>query len=289
MAKKNKWLFESSFVPFDSVDVKVGLKIKKRLYSGRSPFQKIEVFDTYTFGRVLVLDGIFQTSEKDEFVYHEMICHLPMFYHKNPQKTLIIGGGDGGALEEVLKHPIERVWMMEIDKKVIEVSQKYLPAISQGAFNFKKAEVIVGDGHKLIKNYRNFFDVIILDLSDPWGPAEKLISTSFYRNVKKSMKKDGVVSVQSGSLRSQLDLVLMISKRLKKVFSSVKIHRAPVALYGTGDFSFTLAANINLEKPDLSKIKRRFKKLSSRVKYYSPEIHQSSGILPKYLKNLFIP
>ena len=285
-AKKNNWLFESYTIPYDDIDEKVALKVKKKLYFGKSPYQKIEVYDTYSFGRVLVLDGIFQASEMDEFIYHEMLCHLPLFSCKSPKKVLIIGGGDGGSLKEVLKHPIEKVWMVEIDGKVIEVSKKYLPSISKGAFSSRKAEIIVGDGLKFIKNYNNFFDVIILDLSDPIGPAKKLISLDFYKDVKRALKKKGVLSVQSGSTTVQLKLVETIYKRLKKVFPSVEVHRACVPLYQAGEYSFTVAANFDLRKISLADLEKKFKKLSLKTKYYLPEIHLSSRVKPRYLKNL---
>jgi len=281
--KKEKWLYETLEVPFDNVDVKHGPKLKKKLYSGKSPYQKIEVFDTFGFGKILVLDGIFQTSEKEEFVYHEMLCHLPMFYHKNPKKVLIVGGGDGGALEEVLKHPVERVWMVEIDKKVIDVSKKYLPSISRGAFRNKKAEIVIDDGSEFIKNYKNFFDVIILDLSDPGGPAQQLISLKFYKNIKKTLKKGGVISVQGGCFFYQMKLVSIIFRRLRKIFSSVVIHRAPVVLYGVGELNFTIASDINLRKISKKDIERKFKKLKLDLKYYNPDIHFASAVLPKYL------
>jgi spermidine synthase len=284
--KKNNWLFESPDVPFDTSETESVLKIKKKIYSGRSPYQKIEVFDTFSFGRILVLDGIFQTSEKDEFIYHEMLCHLPMFYCPNPKKVLIIGGGDGGALEEVLKHPVEKVWMVEIDKKVIEVSKKYLPSISRGAFNSKKVEIIIGDGLEFIKKFKNFFDVIILDLSDPWGPARQLISLKFYNDVKKALREKGVIAVQSGSITTQPKLVSTIYKRLKKIFPSVEVHRASVPLYGIGEYSFTLASRLNLKRINLVDLKRKFNKLRLKTNYYLPEIHLSSRTQPKFLRKL---
>jgi spermidine synthase len=281
--KKEKWLFQTSNIPYDPNIVKDGIQIKKKLYSGRFPCQKIEVFDTYAFGRVLVLDGIFQTSEKDEFIYHEMLCHLPMFYHPNPQKVLIIGGGDGGALEEILKHPVEKVWMVEVDVKVIEVSKKYLSSISKGAFKSEKTEVIIGDGLEFIKKYKNFFDVIILDLSDPWGPARQLISLKFYQDIKKALKKGGIISVQGGCLFDQIRLASIVFHRLKKVFSSVLIHKAPVLLYGSGELNFTVASDVNLKKVTLKEIEGKFKKLNLDLKYYRPKIHFASAVLPKYL------
>lgn len=278
--KKNNWFFESSSIPYNTVGIKIGFKIKRKLDSTKSPFQKIEIYDTFSFGRALFLDGILQTIEKDEFIYHEMLCHLPLFSHPNPKRVLIVGGGDGGALEEVLKHKIEKVWLVEIDKKVIEFSQKYLFSISKGAFEDKRTEIIIGDGKEFIKNYQNFFDVIILDLSEPLGPAKDLISLKFYRRLKKTLKKNGLISVQSGSFDAQPKLVALIYKRLKKIFPSVKIHRAFVPSY-VGEWGFTIASENDLEKLSFKNLEKKFKKLNLNLKYYSPEIHFASGVLPK--------
>lgn len=281
--QKNNWLFQTSNIPYDYNTVKNALKIKKNLYSGHSRYQKLAVYDTLAFGRVLVLDGIFQTSEKEEFIYHEMLSHPAMFYCGRPKKVLIIGGGDGGILEEVSKHPVGKVWMVEIDKKVIEISKKYLPSISKGVFENKKTEIIIGDGIKFIKNYKNFFDVIILDLSDPWGPACKTISLKFYQGVKRALKKNGVISVQGGCLFGQIKLASLIFHRLKKVFSSVLIHKAPVLLYDIGEQSFIVASDINLKRISFKQIERKFKKLNLALQYYNPKIHFASAVLPEYL------
>lgn len=280
--KRNEWFFEDP-VPYDVSNAAIGIKIKKKLYTGKSPFQKIELYDTYDYGKILVLDGILQTSEKDEFVYHEMLCQVPMFLHKNPQKVLIIGGGDGGSLEEVLKHKIEKVWMVEIDKKVVDLSRKYLPAISKGAFKNKKAEIIVGDGKEFIKRYDNFFDVIILDLSDPAGPAEDLISLDFYKDVKKALKKNGLVSIQSGSLDDQIKLVATIFKRIKKIFPAAEIRRAVIPSYWE-EYSFIIGSTADLKKITFKDIEKKYKKLKLDLRFYSPEIHFVSKVFPKYLE-----
>lgn len=282
LSKKEKWFFEGK-LPFNVSDIKIGIKIKKKLYSDKSPFQKIEVYDTYAYERILVLDGIVQTSEKDEFIYHEMLCQVPMFLHKNPKRVLIIGGGDGGALEELLKHKVEKIWMAEIDKKVIEISRKYLPSISKGAFENKKTEVIIGDGKEFIKRYNDFFDVIILDLSDPKGPAKDLISLNFYKDVKRALKKEGMVSIQSGSFTCQPKLVSTIFCRIKKIFPFAEIHRAVVPCYQAGEYSFTIGSKANLKKVSFEDIEKKYKKLKLNLRYYSPEIHFASKVLPKYL------
>jgi spermidine synthase len=281
--KKNEWYFED-YVPHDEGGRVVGLKIKKKLYSGKSIYQKIDFYDTYSFGKILTLDGILQTSEKDEFVYHEMMCHIPMFLHKNPKKVLIIGGGDGGSLEEILKHNVEEVKMVEIDEKVVELSKKYLPSISKNAFKDKRAELIIGDGKAFIEKNINAFDVIVLDLSDPEGPAKELISLDFYKNVKKCLKDGGVLSIQSGSFSTQPKLVSTIYNRIKKVFPFYEIHRGVVFSYQAGEFSFIIASKENINSIKKNQLEKRFKKSKLNLKYFSPDMYFSSKVLPKFIK-----
>ena len=280
--KKSQWFFEET-VPGILPTIKTGIKVKKKIFSRKSPFQKLEVFDTLPFGRILVLDGIIQLSKCDEFIYHEMLTHPAMFYHPNPKKILIIGGGDGGVLREVLRHPIEEVYLVDIDKKVIEISQKYLPFVSKGAFRNKKARIFVEDGIKFVKNYKNFFDVVIIDSTDPLGPSLGLFSKNFYQNVFKALTKNGVLSIQSGCLFEQFLHLKKILEKIKKIFPSLKIHKACVpCLQCSNEYSFTVAAKSDLRKVTLKDIEKRFKKLKSGLKYYNPEIHFSSVVLPKY-------
>ena len=282
--KKNQWFFEET-VPGILDTIRTGIRIKKKVFSGKSSFQKLEVYDTFPFGRMLVLDGIIQLSKCDEFIYHEMLTHPAMFYHPNPKKVLIIGGGDGGVLREVLRHPIEEVYLVDIDKKVIEISQKYLPFVSKGAFRNKKARIFVEDGIKFVKNYKNFFDVVIIDSTDSLGPSLGLFSKNFYQNVFKALTKNGVLSIQSGCLFEQFLHLKKILEKIKKIFPSLKIHKACVpCLQCSNEYSFTVAAKSDLRKVNLKDIEKRFKKSKLNLKYYNPEIHFSSTILPKYLK-----
>lgn len=280
-----KLIFETGGIPFDDSAMVSTIEVSKKIYSGKSKYQKIEIYDSLGLGKVLILDGVFQTSEKEEFIYHEMMAHLPFFYFlnnsKTPKNVLIIGGGDGGILEEVLKHKTEKVFMVEIDEKVISVSKKYLSSISRGAFSDRRTELIIQDGKKFIKNYKNFFDIIILDLSDPWGAARGLISEKFYIDVREALAEKGVISIQSGSFDCQLKLVSLISKRLKKFFPSVKMHMAAVPLYGSGEYSFSVAANFDLDKKfNIEKMKTISDPLKPKLRYWSPEIHLASAVLP---------
>lgn len=285
--KKGEWFFESGdTVPFDETETKIGIKIKRKIVEKRSKHQKIQIFDACDFGKILVLDGILQTAEKSEFVYHEMLCHPPLFSFRSPKKVLIIGGGDGGSLEECLKHPIDKAVMVEIDEDVVNVCKKNLSSISKEAFKDGRSEIIIGDGKKYIRECREKFDAIIIDLSDPAGPARNLISLNFYKSLKNILREGGVVSVQSGSFFCQPKLVRTIWRRIAKVFSYVQIRKAVVPEYHAGEYAFITASEKSLEKIKMDEIKENLEKGFSDLKYYNPEIHFSSSILPKHLKNI---
>lgn len=278
---RNNWFCEK-LLPGESDYPRIMYKIKRKVFSGKSPYQKIEVFDVYRFGRILVLDGIIQLGQFDEFIYHEMISHLPLFYHPNPQKVLIIGGGDGGTLREVLKHPLRGAYLVDIDRKVIEISQKYLSFVSNRAFRDKRSKIFFEDGIKFVKKYKNYFDVIIIDSTDPGGPSLPLFGASFYRNVCRALKENGIMIAQSGSFLEQFSQIKKIVQRLKNSFAFIKMHRAAIPTYGWAEFSLILASKkINLDKANFKKIKARYKKSNLKTKYYSPEIHFASGVLPK--------
>lgn len=281
--KKNQWFFEETIPGILDV-LKTGLKIKKRIFTAKSPYQRLEVIDTFPFGRILVLDGIIQLSQIDEFIYHEMLVHPAIFSHPCPKKVLIIGGGDGGVLREVLRHPIQEVYLVDIDRKVIEVSQKYLPFVSRGAFLDKRARIFIEDGIKFIKKYKNFFDVIIIDSTDPLGPSLRLFSKNFYQDIFKALTKNGVLSVQSGCLFEQFFHLKKIFEKLKNFFPFIKIHKACVPCFQcSNEYSFTVASKFDLRKITLKDVEKKFQKLNLDLKYYSPEIHFSSVVLPEYL------
>lgn len=285
MKMKNQWFFEKT-IPGILDEVKTGIKIKKKIYSGKSAYQKIEVFDTFLFGKMLVLDGIIQLSQIDEFIYHEMLVHPAMFCHQKPKKVLIIGGGDGGALKEVLKHPIQEVYLVDIDKKVIEISQKYLPFVSKGAFKDKRVRILIEDGIKFVRKYKNFFDIIILDSTDPSGPSLNLFHYKFYQDIFKALTKNGVLIIQSGCVFEQFTHLKSIYNKLKKLFSWVEIQKACVpCLQCSNEYSFTLALKSASQKPSYKNIKQRSKKLNLDLKYYNPEIHFASTVLPRYLED----
>lgn len=280
---KKSWYFESlDLYP----EVTLGYQIEKKLFSKKSRWQKIEIYQTDRFGKILFLDGITQTTEKDEFIYHEMIVHVPFLLHSDSKKVCIIGGGDGGALREVLKHPVKEAHLVEIDKEVIKVAEKFLPKINQGAFKNPRAKIHIADGIKFIKNSPNEFDIIIIDSSDPIGPAKGLFSLKFYQDAFQALKKDGIFVAQSGSSFLQEKELRNNFWHAQKVFPYAKVYLAAIPTYYGGFYGFVLGSKkINLEKIKLEQIERKYQRLKLKTKYYSPQIHLASFILPNYLKN----
>ena len=187
-------------------------KSRRPLFRGRSRFQRIDVFENDAFGRVLFLDGLVQTTEKDEFFYHEMLVHPALLRHPRPRRVLIIGGGDGGALREVLRHPVERATLVEIDGRVIDVCKAHFgwlrPALRDG-----RAEIVVGDGNAFLETSGELFDVILVDSSDPVGPSTVLHQRAFYAKVKRALRPGGIAAAQAGALLFHLD-----SHRRKNAF-----------------------------------------------------------------------
>lgn len=259
------------------------LKIKQLIYSTESPFQRIDILDTYEYGKMLVLYGSIMVTEKDEFVYHEMISHIPLFTHPNPKDVLIIGGGDGGTLREVLKHKdVERATMVEIDEMVVKVCKEYLPTIGT-EFNNPKAKLIFEDGALFLKKgYK--FDVIIVDGSDPIGPAEVLFQREFHQNAYNCLKDDGIFITQSESPLYHRDTVKKVYKNLKSIFPIVKMYIAHIPTYPSALWSFAFCSK--KYDPLLNFRKDEYEALNLNTKYYNSDIHFASFVLPNFVKEL---
>jgi len=274
------WFFED-FTPGESTTSTWGVEIKKKIYSGKSKFQDFFIFDTKEFDKIWALDGLVQLSTRHEHVYHEMLTHPAFFYHKNPQKVLIIGGGDGGVLREAVKHPVKEIFLVDIDKKAIEVSKKYLPTVSEGAFNDKRLKIFNEDALKFIKNFQNYFDIIIDDLTDPTGPSLVLWGTAFYKDISKALKEDGVASFQTAYLKEKF--AKKSREKIKEVFPFFKIHKAFVGCFPFDEHTFSFGSKkINFNRFSFKEINKKFKKLNLKTKYYSPEIHFASTVFPRY-------
>jgi spermidine synthase len=268
-------------------NVETRYRIKAVLYDEKSEFQHIQLVDTYEYGKMLLLDGIVQTTEKDEFFYHEMMVHVPMLSHPDPKKVLIIGGGDGGVLREVLRHTqVEKATMVEIDSNVVDFSEKYLPFINNGAFEDKRAELIFADGSDYVEKTGDIYDVIVVDSPDPTGPAKVLFSEKFYFQVHRLLNPDGIMVCQTGSLQMQADEQKQAYKVLKNIFTFVAFYVYSVPTYIGGLFSSVFCSeNINPKNIHFDEIQTKVNDIPLETTYYNPGIHIGSFHLPEFFKN----
>ena len=261
------------------------LRIDKLYLEQRTEHQHLLIFENAAFGRVMTLDGIVQTTEKDEFIYHEMLAHLPILAHGNAKRILIIGGGDGGMLREVVKHKtVTHITQVEIDDQVIEMSKQYLPNHSQGAFNDSRWHLVIQDGMAFVRESDQMFDVIIIDSTDPIGPGEILFSSDFYAACKQRLNSGGVIVTQNGVVFIQTDEVVNTAKRLQPLFQDWHFYGAAVPTYVGGIMAFGWASdNVSLRQVELSTLQQRYAAAKLQTRYYNPEIHQAAFALPQYV------
>lgn len=260
-------------------------RIDKVYFENKTEHQHLMIFHNAALGRVMVLDGVVQTTEKDEFVYHEMMAHVPLLAHGKTRQVLIVGGGDGGMLREVLKHrTVEQVTMVEIDNAVIEMAKEYLPNHSQGAFDDPRANIVIADGMDFVRDTGQRFDVIISDSTDPIGPGEILFTDDFYAQCKRILNPGGIVVTQNGVAFFQLDEVRTTANRLSHHFSDTTFYSAAVPTYYGGIMTFAWGSNdAAMRNVDLQTLQHRLKSSGISTRYYTPEIHQASFALPRYI------
>lgn len=261
---------------------RLGLRVKSTLFSGKSTYQQVEVVDTVGFGRVLVIDGVFMTSEYDEFLYHEMLVHPAMTTAPSIERVLVVGGGDGGTVREVLRHPeVKQCVMIEIDELVVEASKRFLPGIGT-AWDDPRLDLRFIDGIEYVKQSTDEkYDVILLDGTDPVGPGAVLFDESFYRGCKRMLVEDGVMALQSESPLLMVDLFVETQHKLRRLFSEVHPYLGPVPLYGTGTWSWTWCSDTG---EPLRPIPERQEAIVLASKAYNPEVHQAIFALPNYVK-----
>lgn len=277
---------------FTERDDKIALSLKHdgKLYDVQSDFQRVEVYNTQAYGNMLTLDGMVMTSEKDEYVYHEMITHIPTLTHPNPKRALIIGGGDGGTAREILRHEsLEEVVMVEIDDKVIEACKEHLPNIASALDN-PRLNLIVDDGIKYVKAAaEGSFDIVIIDSTDPVGPAEGLFSVDFYKEVYRILSADGIMITQSESPRFNNKVFKEIYQVYRSIFGVDKVHcyLAYIPTYPTGMWSFSYSTKGNshpLKGFDAERSKHFAE--AHDLSYYNEAIHTSAFALPNFVKKM---
>ncbi|OPY57025.1 MAG: Spermidine synthase [Pelotomaculum sp. PtaU1.Bin035] len=269
------------FEEFQTNDMVISCRVLRTLHQEKTPFQNLAVIETVEFGRMLVLDNVIQTTVKDEFVYHEMITHVALNTHAKPEKVLVIGGGDGGAVREIVKHrSVEEVVHCEIDGAVIEASKKYLPEISCALDNHK-VKIVVDDGIKYVRNNKKSFDIIIIDSTDPVGPAEGLFSAAFYQDIFDSLRDDGMFVAQTESPFFNGSLIRRINKDVSGIFPLTRLFLGNIPTYPGGLWTFTMGSKkYDPLDVDITKIKEM------ETKYYCPAVHQSCFVLPPFVKTL---
>lgn len=279
MAIDNGWFREESE---DFPGQSFSLKIKNILHHTKSEFQEILVFESETFGNVLALDGIIQCTERDEFAYQEMISHLGLFSHVNPEKVLVIGGGDGGVLREVVKHPlVKEVTLCEIDKTVIELSKKYLPQMAEG-FASSKVNINIGDGFEYLRNHLREFDVIITDSSDPDGPAEAFFQEGYFKLLSDSLRDGGIiVSMASENIWLKLNKLRDLRLAALKSLPNVQVSLCMIPSYTSGQIALLVASKD--ARIDLTQANRE---VDLKLKYYTKEIHSASYVLPAWARDI---
>ncbi|KAJ6258867.1 hypothetical protein Dda_5762 [Drechslerella dactyloides] len=261
------------------------LKVKKILHHEKSLYQDVLVFESTDYGNVLVLDNVIQCTERDEFSYQEMITHLAMMSHPCPKKVLVIGGGDGGVLREVVKHEcVEEAVLCDIDEAVIRVSKQYLKGMSCSYSN-DKVRVHIGDGFKFLADYKNAFDVIITDSSDPDGPAETLFELPYFELLKGALRDGGVITTQGSENQwLHLSLIERLKKDCRKIFPVAEYAYTTIPTYPSGQIGFMVCCKE--EGRDVTKPLRRWSEEEEEklCRYYNARIHEASFVLPTFAR-----
>lgn len=267
-------------------NVKFSIKVDRQLYSGRSEFQRIDMFDSKEFGRFLTLDGYMMLTEMDEFIYHEMITHVPMCVNPDAHDVLVIGGGDGGTVRELLRYPtIRHIDLVEIDELVVEVCRKYLPQTA-GCLGDERVSIHYEDGLKYVRHAENAYDLIIVDSTDPFGPGEGLFTKEFYGNCFKALREDGIMVNQHESPFYQQDAYAMqrAHKRIVDSFPISRVYQAHIPTYPSGHWLFGFASKKRHPVKDVNWV--RWNALGLKTRYYNTQLHAGAFALPNYVEEM---
>ncbi|HUV81004.1 MAG TPA: polyamine aminopropyltransferase [Patescibacteria group bacterium] len=285
---KNEIWFREELFP----DVAQSIKVSKVLFHKTTKdkkgkkLQELLILDTPRFGKILTLDGSVQLTEADEKYYHEPLAHCSLFSHPNPKNVLIIGGGDGGLLREVVKHPVNSITLVDIDREAIELTKKYMPDLAGDSWDDKRLKIYIEDGAIFVKKTKKKYDLVILDTPDPIGPALSLFKTTFYLDCKKILAPGGIIIRQTGSSILQPEEMPSNFRQMEELFPEVKVLLTAVPTYIGGYFTFVVASDKKgiFEKAFLQ-LGKRFKKLKLKTEWYTPKMHKASLILPRELEN----
>ncbi len=263
------------------------LEIGNLLYDSETEHQRIRVFENPRFGRVLTLDGVVQTTEGDEFIYHEMLAHVPILAHGQARRVLIVGGGDGGMAREALRHrSVEHVTMVEIDAGVVEFSKRYLPSLSAGAFDDPRLDLVIADGAEFVAQTDRRFDVAIVNSTDPVGPGEVLFTDTFYGRTKRCLAEDGILVTQNGVPFMQGSELSGTMRAFRALFADPACYLASVPTYVGGPMAFGWGTDGRARATPLDTLRARFEASGIKTRYYRPEVHAAAFALPGYIRKL---
>ena len=259
--------------------------VERLLHEVRTEHQHLVIFENAVLGKVMALDGVIQTTEADEFIYHEMLTHVPLLAHPAPRRVLIIGGGDGGILREVAKHRgIELITMVEIDGSVVEMCKQYFPGHSAGAFDDPRLNLVIDDGMNFVANTTERYDVIISDSTDPIGPAEVLFSENFYQACHRCLNDGGVMVAQNGTPFLQLEEVKTTASRMAGLFADWHFYLSAVPTYIGGVMTLAWGSkDPSLRQQRAETLAQRYSEKGMHTRYYTPELHAAAFALPRYV------
>jgi spermidine synthase len=263
------------------------LRIGTEHYDSATKHQRIRVFENPTFGRIMTLDGVVQVTEADNFIYHEMLTHVPILAHGAARRVLIVGGGDGGMAREALKHEsVEQVTMVEIDGGVVEFCREYLPRVSAGAFDDPRLDLVIADGAEFVKTNADLYDVIIVDSTDPIGPGEVLFTDTFYGHAKARLAEGGILVTQNGVPFLQGEELTNTMRAFRALFSDATCYLATIPTYAGGPMALGWGTDGAARSVDLPTLRARFQTAGIETDYYAPEVHLGAFALPPYVARL---
>lgn len=280
MLEPDKWMWE-----MQTPGTIFGLKVKDWLVRKKTPYQYLEIALTEDHGLAMSLDGCFMLTERDEFFYHEMLVHPALLSLPRPYSVLIIGGGDGGALREVLRHPVKEAYLVEIDQDVLDAAAQHLEPIHKGSFYDPRVKIITTPGEEFVLKTEKRFDVIIVDSTDPIGPARRLFEEEFFVSCRKALKEKGLMALQAGTPHLHPEELVSTVQALRKLFPYVEVYLGFMPSYPSGMWSYVVAGGRSA-KVKLSVLEKRCKERGLTTKYYTPELHLAAFNLPRFVQEL---
>ncbi|MEM9198918.1 MAG: polyamine aminopropyltransferase [Pseudomonadota bacterium] len=263
------------------------LRVDEMLYDSETEHQRIRIFRNARFGRVMTLDDVVQVTEGDEFVYHEMLAHVPILAHGAAREVLVIGGGDGGMAREVLRHAsVERCTMVEIDRGVVDLCTLHMPSISDGVFDNPRLDLVIADGAAFVAQTDRRFDIVIVDSTDPIGPGEVLFTDSFYGKAKRCLAPGGIIVTQNGVPFLQGDELAGTLRAFRTLFADASCYMATIPTYAGGPMAFGWGSDGLARDTDEGVLAQRFAASALTTKYYTPQVHKAAFALPAYIHRL---